>query len=213
MQETPASLVVCSTDSRERVEVAMRRAVLLMILSLGTGVLSADAVETRPATTTVASVPLHSNVVTLIGLMGLRDKLMSNRHTMAQEGRQELLNRFPNYNPAFADEWARRMEDMMPVDEYVNIVVSVYERNYTNDDVVEMIQYQQGLKAARTPLLSARLQAKISNVTVAVQSEIVGGFSELGARRGGEIGQELAKEHPEWLARAAMPAFEVKPAN
>jgi hypothetical protein len=140
----------------------------------------------------------HSNVVTLVGMTGLRDELVRNRHSVAEQGKQEILRSFPAYDPAFAEEWAKRMEKM-PVDDYLSVVVQVYEKNYTNDEILEMIQVQKDLSSAKEPVLSLGLRAKLAKVAETVEGEINSGFAELGSKQGQEIGLQVAKEHPEWV--------------
>ena len=145
---------------------------------------------------------LHENVVTLVELLGVRQHLLDSRTKVAEEGKQVILQTYPNYSPQFADEWAKRMVARSPVDEYLKIVVAAYEKNYSNDDVVELIQVQRDVKAGKTPAISAQLKEKITTAGIAAQSEIMGGFTQLGSKLGGEIGLEIAKEHPEWLKRS-----------
>ena len=133
-------------------------------------------------------------------MTGLRDELIRSRHAVAEEGKQVIQRSFPNYDHAFAEEWARRME-RTPVDGYLAAVVAVYERNYTNDDVLEMIQVQRDLSADRQPVLSIQLRSKLAKVADTVESEIASAFKELGAKRGEQIGKQVAAEHPEWLTR------------
>jgi hypothetical protein len=38
-----------------------------------------------------------------------------------------------------------------------------------------------------------------------IQSEIIGGCAQIGAKLGAEIGQEIEKEHPEYFKRAPKP--------
>jgi hypothetical protein len=194
----------------------MRASVLFLALSLGTGA-TAFAVPVAPPSVAVAdtvrpvSKELHDNVVTLVELLGIRQHLLDSRTTMAAEGKQEILRRFPNYDPAFADEWAKQMAARMPVDDYVKIVVAAYEKNYSNQDVLELIQMQRDLKVGKTASPSPRLREKIGTAGMEAQSEIMGGFTQLGSKLGGEIGIEIAKEHPEWLSDPDR--FVITPAN
>src|SRR5438105_13342216 len=112
---------------------------------------------------------LHENVVTLIELLGVRQHLLDSRGKMAEQGKQAILQSYPNYDPAFADEWAKRMAARMPIDEYVGLVMAAYEKNYSNQDVVEMIQMQRDLKAGKTPEVSARLREKIATAGITAQ--------------------------------------------
>lgn len=160
----------------------------------------AARVAARPAATLHSpNSRFHANVLTLIGLTGLRRELLNNRQTFVMKGKEDLLTRFPSSNPAFAEEWARRVEQSMSVDDFVKVVVAAYEKNFTNQDVLEMIQVQQDVRASRTPVISPRLQAKLSTASITVHSEIMGGFAELGYKLGAQVGQQVAKEHPEWL--------------
>ena len=187
----------------------MRVAVLLMAFSLSGAWGQADAETTALVPHFVVN-QFHSNVVALVNMTGLRDELLRNRHTVAEEGKQVILHSFPSYDPAFADEWARRME-RSPVDDYLDVVVSVYEKNYTNDDVLEMIQVQRDLSADKQPMLSLQLRAKLAKVAGAVDSEITSGFRELGAKKGEEIGKQVANDHPEWLNRRDRGEVSVTP--
>ena len=177
----------------------MRLAALLLLSSLS-GFGAPVHAETTALVPRILGNQFHSNVVTLVNMTGLRDELLRNRHAVAEQGKQVILHSFPNYDPAFADEWALRME-RASVDDYLNVVVSVYEKNYTNADVLEMIQVQRDLSADRQPVLSLQLRAKLSRVAPTVESEIASGFKELGAKQGEQVGEEVAKEHPEWLSR------------
>ena len=187
----------------------MRLTAVLLLLSLG-GFGEQAIAETTTLTPHVVGSQFHSNVVTLVNLTGLRDELLRNRHTVAVAGKQVILHSFPSYDPAFADEWARRME-RTPVDDYLGVVVSVYEKNYTNEDILEMIQVQHDLSSDKQPVLSLQLRAKLSSVAATVEGEITSGFKQLGAKQGEEIGEEVAKEHPEWLRSSERGEFSAKP--
>ena len=187
----------------------MRAAALLLMFSL-TGSWGLAQAETTALVPHVVGNQFHSNVLTLVNMTGLRDELLRNRHTVAEEGKQVILHSFPSYDPAFADEWARRME-RSSVDDYLSVVVAVYEKNYSNDDVLEMIQVQRDLSADRQPVLSLQLRSKLAKVAGDVESEIASGFKELGAKQGEQVGEEVAKEHPEWLRSSERGEFSAKP--
>jgi len=141
----------------------------------------------------------HEDVLTLVDVTGLRQRLLDGREKSAEEGRQTLLRRFPNYSPAFADEWAKRMVARMQVDDYVKVIASVYEKHFTDAEILELIQMQRDANTGKTPTASAHLKEKLTKELVDVQSEIIGGCTQLGAKLGGAIGEELAREHPEWV--------------
>jgi uncharacterized protein YktA (UPF0223 family) len=167
-------------------------------------VLSAAAQQASPARTTddgpaVVATETHENAVKLIELMGIRQKLDANIDKMVQQGTEKLRQEFPNFPPAFSEEWGKRMKARLKVEDFVNIVVKVYEKHYTNDDLVELIKAQKEVNESKTPAISPRLQEKVSKVSTLAMSEIMGGFTQLGAQLGGEIGKEIATEHPDWV--------------
>ena len=189
----------------------MRCAALLLMFSLS-GSWGLAQAETTALVPHVVGNQFHSNVLTLVNMTGLRDELLRNRHTVAEEGKQVILHSFPSYDPAFADEWARRME-RSSVDDYLSVVVAVYEKNYSNEDVLEMIQVQRDLSADRQPVLSIQLRSKLARVAPTVENEITSGFKELGAKQGEQVGEEVAKEHPEWLRSSESSKSDAKPVN
>ena len=145
-----------------------------------------------------ASKQFHDNVVKLIGLTGLRQEMLSNRQAAIQKDKEEMLRKSPTMSRAFADEVARQLGQKMSVDDFVNVVVTVYEKNFSNDDVLEMIQARQGGPGFGSSALSSRLQAKLQ-AAGGIHDQIVSGFAELGQKLGTEIVQDIAKKHPEWL--------------
>jgi hypothetical protein len=44
-----------------------------------------------------------------------------------------------------------------------------------------------------------------------VETEINSGFKELGAKRGEQIGQDVAKDHPEWLRPPEQGEYSANP--
>ena len=135
-------------------------------------------------------------------LMGLRQRLLDSQDKTLDNAKAALTQAHPEYNPAFAEEFAKRMRAKTNVDDYVNVFVRVYEKYLDTDDVAELIQVQQDVNASKTPNIPVQLKEKLSNVAIKMQSEILGGCTEVGAALGGEVGQEIEKEHPDWVARS-----------
>ncbi len=130
----------------------------------------------------------------LIELMGIRQKLDANIDKMVQQGTEKLTQEFPNFSPAFSEEWGKRMKARLKVEDFVNIVVMVYEKHYTNDDLVELIKAQKELNIEPfSPALRAALD-------VAPRDERDhGGIYPTWRSTWGEIGKEIATEHPDWV--------------
>jgi hypothetical protein len=157
-----------------------------------------------PANAAPVDKELHENVVKLIELMGVRQRILDTRERTVQAGKRQILHQFPSYNPAFADEWAKRMAARMNADDYVDVMVAVYEKHYNNDDVLELIQAQRDSAPPRIPNISQPLKDKVAANATAMQSEMMTGFAQVGERLGGAIGAEVGKEHPEWVTPPPM---------
>jgi hypothetical protein len=189
---------------------------LCVLVGLTAGAQEAPpAAAWRPDAPAVVSAAQHESTVKLVGLLGTRQTLEANMDKMLQLGKEKIQQQSPSANPAFVEEWGKRMKDRLKVDDLVNIVVSVYERNYTNDELVELIQVQREVNDAKTPNISPRLKEKMSAAQISVTSEIMGEFTQLGAKVGGEVGTEIGAEHPDWVkengpARPSLPKT-VKP--
>jgi len=150
----------------------------------------------------IAAKQLHESAAQLVDLMGVRDRLKVLVDKMAQDGKERMLHDYPNDDPAFAQEWAERMRARLNIEDFVNVAVQAYERHFTNEELSEMIQAQRDMNAKKSPSISTHLQEKLAAIQVTVQSEIIGGCTQLGAKLGGDIGQEIGKQHPEWVRKS-----------
>lgn len=153
----------------------------------------------------------HKNAEKLAELYGVRQTLEQNFPKSMQYGLEELRRRYPNLDSRFVAEWEKRMRAEFNPDDYIAVFVSSYEKHYTADELEEMIQALRARKNSQPVKLSPQLIAKMKVNAIDVQSEIMGGFTEIGARQGGEIGTEIGREHPDWVRNmnpAAAPAEE-----
>jgi len=83
-------------------------------------------------------------------------------------------------------------------DDYVTVAVHVYESHFTSNELQELIKVQNDVKASKPPSVSPELKQKLTDEGVTIQSEILGGCTQVGAKLGGEIAQQILEEHPEW---------------
>lgn len=151
------------------------------------------------------SAKAHQNAVKLVELMGFRKKIEDNLDKMIETGKAGMAEKAPGTNPAFIEEWGKRFRTRFNAQEYVDFLVSVYEKHFTSDELVELIQIQLDANAGKTPEVSPKLKEKMTATMPTVMSEIMGGFTQLGSKLGAEVGQEIGKEHPDWV-KDSMPA-------
>jgi 2-oxo-4-hydroxy-4-carboxy--5-ureidoimidazoline (OHCU) decarboxylase len=147
----------------------------------------------------------RDNVQTLIGVTGLREELLKNQKTLVEKDKEDLMRKHPELSPSFANEAARRLAKRMSPDDYLNLVVEVYEKNFTNQDVQEMIHAKLDSGFSNAAAISPRLKAKMQAESGKVHAQILSGFAELGQKLSTQIQKEIATEHPEWLTRGQEP--------
>jgi hypothetical protein len=141
----------------------------------------------------------HENAAKLAEVSRVWQMLEQNFPKSMQDGLDELRHRYPNLDSRFVAEWEKRMRAQFDPDDYIAVFIRVYEEHYTADELEEMTRALRARQKSEPVRLSPQLAAKIRANAVEVQSELVGGFAEVGARHGGEIGTEIGREHPEWV--------------
>jgi hypothetical protein len=161
-----------------------------------------NAQQDVPAAST-AALPVdpkaHDAAVKLVDAIGLKEKMKSNLDKMLTDGIETMKKKFPQINPAFYDEWTKRMRERINFDDYSAIAVHVYEKHFTAAELDEMTQQQIAANELRTPVYSEPLKEKLQQVMSEVLSEMMGGFTQIGAKLGADVGGEIGKEHPDWV--------------
>jgi len=89
------------------------------------------------------------------------------------------------------------------VDDYVDVYVRVYEKYFNDDEIRQLIVSQNEARNSQPQTISDALKQKITAQFPSLQSEIMGGTTQVGAKLGGEIGAEIQQEHPEYFKQPA----------
>lgn len=132
-------------------------------------------------------------------LTGVRQKLEQKFPSTMQTALAEMRRRYPNLDPRMVAEWEKRMRVQFNPDDYIAVFINVYARHFTADELEEMIQAVRAQRNSKPVTLSPELGEKIRANAVQIQSEIIGGFTEVGASKGGRIGGQIGREHPDWV--------------
>jgi len=184
----------------------MRFAILLAAAIFAGAQESADK---RPQTTVAeSSAPevdarLHSDVMKLVELDGTRAAIQNNLRQLINQGKNTMVRLCPTCDPAYGDEWARRMLARAKVDDFLDIYVHVYEKHFSDDEVQQLIAVQNQIRSSQPPTFPNALKQKLAAEMVTIRSEIVGGTTQVGAKLGGEIGKEIELEHPEYFSKVS----------
>jgi hypothetical protein len=148
----------------------------------------------------------HEAAVKFVQALGVKEKMAAGIDASLDAGVEAMKKQSPNLRPEFQQEWRKRMKEQVNFDDYAAIIVHVYEKYFTAEDLHQLTGAAAAVKAGKTPSMSDDLKEKFQKNTVVIQSEIFGGTTQLGAKLGGEIGQEIAKEHPDWAPTPTQPA-------
>jgi hypothetical protein len=146
---------------------------------------------------------LHADVVKLVELSGTRAAMRSGLKQLVSEGKTRMLQACPGCNPAFADEWGKRMLSRINLDDFIDVYVRVYEKHFNDDEVIQLIALQKQIRSSRPQTVSPELKRKLAARMTSIQSEIMGGTTRLGAKLEGDVGAEIEREHPEYLKQTS----------
>jgi hypothetical protein len=135
----------------------------------------------------------------LAELTGIRQKLEKELPESMRNAVGNMRRRYPGIDPRFIAEWEKRMRAQLNVDDYIAVFIEVYDEHFTAAELEEMIEAVRARQSSKPVTISPQLAEKVRANAIDIQSEIMGGFTEVGARLGGEIGRDIGKEHPDWV--------------
>jgi hypothetical protein len=163
---------------------------------------SAPAAQATPAPT------IHQKALELLGAMGTRTVLEQNIDAMIENGRQKLVQQHPGLDPAFSEEWNKRMHERVKIDEFMNVVAAIYEKHFTIPEIDELIQMYHSLAKLNTPHVSASLKQKLNDEMPEIQADMGAGLMQLSEKLGSEVAQSVAADHPEYMKEPPPPPEE-----
>jgi hypothetical protein len=148
---------------------------------------------------------LHADAIQLVEVSGAKQRLQESFPKLIEDGRKAMMERCPTCTPAFADEWAKRMRDRVNVDDFLAVYVRVYEKYFTEQEIIELIALQRQKDGTGAATMSPALKQKLTDVMPALLGEAVGTCTQIGAKLGGQIGNEIEREHPEYFKAPTKP--------
>jgi hypothetical protein len=148
---------------------------------------------------------VHEKALQLTQLSALRQQIQTRIESTLQQGKDLTLRQSSQVDPAFGDEWVKRMRSRIHVEDFIAVYVRVYEKYFTLSDLQELIDAQGAVNDSRPPTRSQPLQDKIKSTGIAMQKEVLDGCAEIVTRVGKEVSLQIEKEHPGWV-KTAKPA-------
>jgi hypothetical protein len=138
------------------------------------------------------------NALKFVQASDARPRLEQSLDKLLEDGKQAMMQRNPGLDPQFGDAWVKRMKERIRPDDFVEITAKVYATYYTSDELEQMTQAQLALKNGKIYSLAPEFSQKIKANGPHIQQDINTDISRLGSSMSIEVGQEIAKEHPEW---------------
>jgi hypothetical protein len=156
----------------------------------------------QPAEASKVDPKLHADVLHLAEASGIKDAMVKMIPQLMKGADARLMQSCPGCDPEFGREWTKRMTARLNVDEFVAVYIRVYEKYLTDEDVLSLIELQKQTKDSSTPpAISPEFKEKLTSLMPSIQSEIMGGCTQIGAKLGGQIDLEIRKEHPEYFKK------------
>ena len=177
----------------------MRTIELVLMLSLAAMPAAAQPPAPAPTTAVDQNAALHQSALKFCEAFNVRQRLEQNMDKLIDDGKQALVKRNPLINPQFVDEWAKRMRARVNLDEFVDATARVYERDYTSDELDQLTQVQLAMKRSKLYSLPPDLAQKLKSDAPKIQNDINAVTSTIGSRLSIAVGQEIEKEHPDWV--------------
>ena len=142
---------------------------------------------------------LHDSAIKFLEAADARPRLEQTIGKLLDDGKQSMMKKNPGLDPAFGDEWMKRMRGRVSLDQIVEATAEVYEKYFTSEELDELTQRQMDLKKGRLTSLTPKLADKLKADSTSIQQDINMSTSLVGGRLGAEVGKEIEKDHPEWI--------------
>ena len=149
---------------------------------------------------------LHADVVKLVEGSGERENMQKRLPQQLEAAKFRMTTEScKGCDPAYGDEWVKRMTARTNIEDYVHVIEHAYETHLTDEDVLQLIVLQTQSKAGQKPTPSDALRQRLTAALPQIQNEIAKKTAEASAKLGTEVRAELEKEHPEWFKGMQKP--------
>jgi hypothetical protein len=141
----------------------------------------------------------HADAARLVEASGAKQRLQDNFEQMVDEGVRQLMDKCQRCTPAFGVEWKKRFIERSNLQDYVDVYVRAYEKYFTDSEINELISWGKDKGTAKAVSRSPALKEKLTLVTPSIRREAVSESEQIGAKLGEQIGNEIEREHPEYM--------------
>jgi hypothetical protein len=124
-------------------------------------------------------------------VLGVRKILLLHRDQAIETSRAAVLQAHPDQPPEFMAEWTRRMRAQLTPDLFVDALVPIIARHFTDDEVRNLIAYRTAVARRQPASLPPDLEKKMATVMPVLQAEFASEVSRVAVKLGADIAAQI----------------------
>jgi hypothetical protein len=146
--------------------------------------------QPAPATPRIDSA-FEADLRNFCDVLGVRKILLLHRDQAIDNSRAAVLHAHPDVPPEFLAEWTRRMRAQLTPDLFVDALVPLIARYFTDDDVRRLIAYRTAVARHEPASLPPDLEKKMATVMPTLQAEFATEVSRIAVKLGADIATQI----------------------
>jgi hypothetical protein len=124
-------------------------------------------------------------------VLGVRKILLLHRDQAIETSRAAVLQAHTDQTPDFMAEWTRRMRAQLTPDLFVDALVPIIARYFTDDEVRRLIAYRTSVARRQPASLPPDLEKKMATVMPTLQTEFAAEVSRIALKLGANIAAQI----------------------
>jgi hypothetical protein len=160
-------------------------------------VLQLTLARQAPSTTNRRLDPaFEADVRNFCDVLGVRKILLQHRDEAIETSRAALLQAAPNRTPEFLTEWTRRMRAQLTPDIFVDALIPIIARYFTDSDVQQLIVYRTSVARHQPAILPPDLAKKMAATMPPLQASFAAEVSRIAIQLGADIAGQMKPGAP-----------------
>lgn len=124
-------------------------------------------------------------------VLGVRKILLLHRDQAIETSRAAVLQAHPDQTPNFTAEWTRQMRAQLTPDLFVDALVPIIARYFTDNEVRSLIAYRTSVARRQPASLPPDLERKMATVMPTLQTEFAAEVSRIALKLGTDIAAHI----------------------
>lgn len=169
---------------------SLARQWLALILLGGQYVYAAQPAPSPPK----VDAAFEADIRNFCDVLGLRKTLIEHREQAIETSRLALLQREPGLSREFLDEWTRRMRTQLTPNAFIDALVPIVARYFSDDEVNRLIAYRTAVTRHQPATLPPDLQKKMAEVMPSFQASFAAEASRIAVKLGSDLASQIRAE-------------------